>query len=226
MTGIQTQNSLHPFIAIAGSIAMLITGLALARSPYFMVLLLAYALLLLGFGYWDILWKVLLVFITVGAIIGTITFLFTSDATRILQMMGRIVVMGLAAIPLVTMPPIRLTRCLAQVHCPRTITLGILIVSRFFPLMQRECQQIRQAMRTRGASVAWYRPSCLYRAFLIPLLTRLVNISDTLTLSLETRGFELGGLPATIYEPVALRSRDKLFAGILVLLLGGMVIAG
>ena len=33
----------------------------------------------------------------------------------------------------------------------------------------------------------WYRPSCIYRAFIIPLVMRIIGISDTLSLSLETR---------------------------------------
>ena len=60
-----------------------------------------------------------------------------------------------------------------------------------------------------------------YRAFLIPLIMRLVNISDTLALSVETRGFTAQG-EHTVYKTVKLSARDIIF---LLLLIAGAVLA-
>ena len=48
--------------------------------------------------------------------------------------------------------------------------------------------------------------------FLIPLMVRLVNLSDTLALSVETRGFTTYPAPYTIYRPVHLQAKDGAFA--------------
>ena len=54
---------------------------------------------------------------------------------------------------------------------------------------------------------------------------RLINISDTLSLSLETRGFELEDTPVTIYEPVNFTVRDGMYlAGMLALIVLNLVI--
>ena len=51
----------------------------------------------------------------------------------------------------------------------------------------------------------------LYRAFLVPLVMRLVNISDTLALSVETRGFALGKVQYTIYKRESFALSDLVF---------------
>ena len=43
---------------------------------------------------------------------------------------------------------------------------------------------------------------------------RLVNISDTLALSVETRGFVSGATAYTVYHPVSLQGKDVCFAGL------------
>ena len=53
-----------------------------------------------------------------------------------------------------------------------------------------------------------------YRAFLIPLMVRLVNLSDTLALSVETRGFTTYPAPYTVYRPVYLQAKDGAFAAL------------
>jgi len=50
------------------------------------------------------------------------------------------------------------------------------------------------------------------------------NISDTLALSVETRGFTMDGKDYTVYRDVAIAPRDIVFAVILVVLSGLAVI--
>ena len=93
----------------------------------------------------------------------------------------------------------------------------------FFPLLRAEVRQTREAMRTRGAG-GLLNPAILYRAFLIPLMVRLVNLSDTLALSVETRGFTTYPAPYTVYQPVYLQARDGAFAALSALCAMGAVL--
>ena len=43
-------------------------------------------------------------------------------------------------------------------------------------------------------------------------MVRLVNLSDTLALSVETRGFTTEATPYTVYRPVHLQAKDGVFA--------------
>ena len=65
-------------------------------------------------------------------------------------------------------------------------------------------------MKTRGAGSV-LNPKIFYRAFLVPFVMRLVNISDTLSLSVETRGFSLEKVPYTVYKKEIVCLSDVLF---------------
>ena len=78
-------------------------------------------------------------------------------------------------------------------------------------------------MKTRGAG-SLLSPGIFYRAFLIPLMVRLVNLSDTLALSVETRGFTTYPAPYTVYRPVHLQARDGAFAALSALCAMGAVL--
>ncbi len=90
-------------------------------------------------------------------------------------------------------------------------------------VLRAEVRQTREAMRTRGAG-GLLNPAILYRAFLIPLMVRLVNLSDTLALSVETRGFTTEAAPYTVYRPVYLQAKDGAFAALSALCAMGAVL--
>ena len=91
----------------------------------------------------------------------------------------------------------------------------------FVPVLKGEIKRVREAMKTRGAG-SILNPKIFYRAFLIPLVTRLVDISDTLALSIETRGFTLGKSKYTVYEREVINFMDVLY---LLGLVAGVVLA-
>ena len=101
----------------------------------------------------------------------------------------------------------------------------MLVTLRFIPILVTEIRRIWEAMRVRGANVKWYRPDCLYRAFFIPLVMRIIGISDTLSLSLETRAFALDNSPATVYGKVELRARDIIFLVAVIISCTGLGVA-
>ena len=106
--------------------------------------------------------------------------------------------------------PIDMTRNLSTLKAPRGLTLGMLIATSFPPVLRAEKQRVREAMKTRGAGSV-FNPKIFYRAFLVPLVMRLVNISDTLSLSVETRGFSLEKTPYTVYKKETVCISDVLF---------------
>lgn len=61
--------------------------------------------------------------------------------------------------------------------------------------------------------------------FFIPLVMRIIGISDTLSLSLETRAFALDNSPATVYGKVELRARDIIFLVAVIISCAGLGVA-
>ncbi len=218
----QVSHPLYPMISIAAAVLTLIGGLLLAKSIWGTVFVAAVFFLLCCFGYGKVCLKILPVLILYLAVFSLI-FWFAGGGNGIFvwQMANRLAAVGVAVIPGLSMPAIRLTRCLTELHCPRLATLGMLITMSFIPVLGAEMKQIRSAMKTRGVTSVW-NLTVFYRAFLIPLLVRMINISDTLALSVETRGFVAEGVEFTVYRPVDLRSRDIFFSAVFlaVLVLG------
>ena len=131
---------------------------------------------------------------------------------------SRILAICVAVIPGLALSPVVLVRSFSALKMPRMFTLGMMITLNFFPLLGAEVRQVREAMKTRGAGNVWSF-QIFYRAFLIPLMMRLVNISDTLALSVETRGFTTdSSAVCTAYKTVNVRWTDILF---LVLVIAG-----
>lgn len=160
-----------------------------------------------------------------GLVIGGLAFITNRNFDAFWQTVVRALLLGICAVPMITIPPADLTRCMNQLHCPRIITLGMLVTLRFIPILVTEIRRIWEAMRVRGANVKWYRPDCLYRAFFIPLVMRIIGISDTLSLSLETRAFALDNSPATVYGKVELRARDIIFLVAVIISCAGLGVA-
>jgi energy-coupling factor transport system permease protein len=207
----QVKKPLYPLSCLVASLIILFGGLILSKEPLFAVYLAALCLLHLPFGYGRVLARVLPLMLLLGALTGSLTGLINTSFLNGLLTTGRIMLLGLSALTLLALPPIQLTRCLTQLHVPRILTLGMLVTVRFVPVLLLESRRVLEAMRTRGVSAVAFRPAAFYRAFFIPLLMRIINIADILSLSLETRGFDLNEKKATVWRPVRFTMRDALF---------------
>lgn len=151
-----------------------------------------------------------------GVIAGAITSAINRSFDSFWITPARCILIGVCVVPLLSVPPAQLIRSLDQLHFPRLITLGMLTTVRFIPILFSEIWQIRDAMRSRGVETAWYHPKTyrlktLYRSFIVPLIMRSVNISDTLALSVETRGFDPDEKQVSIYKPVRFTAKDAVF---------------
>lgn len=202
---------LYPVVAFASSLVVLVFGMLISKSllafAFAGILFLLYTL----FGMFRGLWKMTAGMLFAGLVIGGLAFLTNRSFDAFWQTVLRMLILGMCAVPMVTVSPARLTRCMTQLHCPRIITLGMLVTLRFVPVIVCEIGRIREAVRIRSMTAGKKGFSYLYRAFFLPLIIRIIGISDTLSLSLETRAFTLDDEPATVYGSVKLQARDIVF---------------
>ncbi len=216
------KRNLYPLIAIASALLIMVFGLVMARTvacSYFLLGALAWVIL---FGCYKQALKALPLFILFGGVFTLIAY-FSSEKNfdSALAMTNRFGAVFLAVMPGMSIQAVAMTRNLSQLHTPRGITLGMLITMSFIPVLRAEIKRVREAMKTRGAG-SIFNPKIFYRAFLIPLVTRLVDISDTLALSIETRGFTLGKSKYTVYKKEVINVFDILY---LLGLIAGVVFA-
>lgn len=220
----EVKHPIHPLIGLAVSVALVVTGLLTAKNVTSLYYLSTIWVLFLCFGYYRACLAVLPVAAVMSLILAGITYGVSKDAAAAQAAVSRISAVCVAVIPGMALPPILLVRSFSALHIPRGCTLGMMITLSFFPLLRGEVRQVREAMKTRGAG-SMLSPKIFYRAFLIPLVTRLVNISDTLALSVETRGFTTDSAAEyTVYRTVKICARDIIFAVLFVLCTGLAVV--
>ena len=211
---------LFPLIGIGSVILILIFGLLGSEKKICLAYLLIMYALFFVYGYWKSCLAVLPVAVVLCLILGGITFVVSHDPASTLAAVNRILAVCVAVIPGLAMEPIALVRGLSVLKLPRMLTLAMMITLEFFPLLAKEVKQVREAMNTRGAG-SLLNPKIFYRAFLIPLMVRLVNISDTLALSVETRGFSTEpDAVYSVYKTVSARPVDIVF--LVIVIAGGI----
>ncbi len=211
MTFFRFKTKLYPLIAITASLFVIIFGLVAARNENLCWYLLGVLAWLCIFGCFKGVLKILPAFIVFGGTFAGIAYASAGgDFAAALSMLNRFGALFLGVALSMSIAAVRMTRSLSQVHTPRSVTLGMLIAMSFVPMLKGEIKRVREAMKTRGAGSV-LNPKILYRAFLVPLVMRLVNISDTLALSVETRGFALGKVRYTIYKKEKIALSDIVF---------------
>ncbi len=217
----QIKNPVYPIFTICASLLIFAGALLFARSIFGIVFLVSVFILLCCFGYWHTCLKII-PFLTFYTALFYAVFYFASKRNAVFakEMAIRLAGLVIAFIPGISLPPANLVHCLTELKFPRLLTLGILVTLTFIPVLKHEINQIRNAMKTRGATSLW-KPQVFYRAILIPLVVRIVNISDTLTLSVETRGFMCDDVEPSVYKPIHTTKRDIIFAIIFMLIFAG-----
>lgn len=156
---------LYPLIAFVSSLCMLVCGMLFSKSLWAFAFADVLFVLYCCFGLFRGAWKMSAAMLAFGLVIGGLAFITNRNFDAFWQTVVRALMLGICAVPMITIPPADLTRCMNQLHCPRIITLGMLVTLRFIPILVTEIRRIWEAMRVRGANVKWYRPDCLYRAF-------------------------------------------------------------
>lgn len=211
MRFLRFKKKLYPIFVFFASLFFIVFGLCMAKSVKCSYFLIGAYIWLFLFGCGKGCLRILLPLIIVGGLFGLIAyFAYGRDGNAALAMINRFGSVFLAAAAGMSVEPVDMTRNLSALKCPRGITLGMLIATSFPPVLGAEIKRVREAMKTRGAGSV-LNPKILYRAFLVPFVMRLVNISDTLSLSVETRGFSLRKTPYTVYKKECVCLSDALF---------------
>ena len=202
---------IYPLFVFLAGLFLIVFGLCMARNVKCSYFLAGCFVWLILFGCKKGCLHIIFPFIVTGGIFGCIAyFAYGRDFAAALAMVNRLGAVFLAIALGMSIQPIDMTRNLSTLKAPRGLTLGMLIATSFPPVLRAEKQRVREAMKTRGAGSV-FNPKIFYRAFLVPLVMRLVNISDTLSLSVETRGFSLEKTPYTVYKKETVCISDVLF---------------
>ena len=205
------KSKIYPIFVFLASLFLIVFGLCMARSIKCSYFLIGCLIWLIIFGCKRSVLRVLPIFIIVGGFFALIAyFAYGKDLKASLAMANRFASVFLAAALGMSVEPADMTRSLATLKVTRGITLGMLIATSFPPVLGAEIKRVREAMKTRGAGSVM-NPKIFYRAFLVPFVMRLVNISDTLSLSVETRGFSLEKVKYTVYKKETVCLSDVLF---------------
>ena len=205
------KKKIYPLLVFVVSIFFIVFGLVMARNENFIWFLLGAYVWLFIFGCKKGCLHMIFPFIVAGGIFGVIAyFAYGRDFAAALAMVNRFGAVFLAIALGMSVEPADMTRNLSTLKMPRGVTLGMLIATSFPPVLGAEIKRVREAMKTRGAGSV-LNPKIFYRAFLVPFVMRLVNISDTLSLSVETRGFSLEKVPYTVYKKEIVCLSDVLF---------------
>ncbi|MFB2623901.1 MULTISPECIES: energy-coupling factor transporter transmembrane protein EcfT [Methanothermobacter] len=92
-----------------------------------------------------------------------------------------------------TTSPRSLAEALRSLHVPGEIVFTLTVALRYIPALAVEASSIWDSLKLRlnasGLSVA-RRPSLIYRGLIIPLIIRVVKISDEVAVAAETRAFD------------------------------------
>ncbi len=220
MAFFKKKEHINPLMAMFVGVTILIVGLIFAKTYAASYFLSGAYVLLIGFGYYKSCIRILPAFIILSAIFFLAFYYGKNSLIAGVTMVNRLGAIFVGLIPGMNIEPICMTRSLNQLKVPRAITLGMLITISFMPLLREEIARIREAMKTRGAGNI-LNPKVFYRAFIIPFVIRLVNISDTLALSIETRGFSIESNNATTYKKETINVVD---VTLLLLVIVGVVL--
>lgn len=220
---LRNEKAVYPILSIVSMLTVFFLGLLIVSRSWVFIFLIGWFVLLALFGYGRAVVIVGTVAIPVGIVMGAMTLGFATPVKAFHNGL-RFYLLAVATIPMMSLNPLTLVRCMNQLGLPRWLTIGMLINLRFGPVVFGEMRQVRMAMRLRGVNVSMLRPTIVYRAFIVPFMVRLMSLSDTLALSLETRAFTMEGGIATQWKRVDFQRRDCLFALALCVLIGLTII--
>lgn len=134
----------------------------------------------------------------------------------------------LTAWDLIITPPGEFSAFLSRVRAPTPVILGLLVMFRFFPTIRAELRDVLLSMRNRGLTgvkTTLFHPLTTCEYVLVPLLLRVLQTADQLSVSAVVRGAECPGKRSSYYgAPV--RGRDLLMAVLWLIAIVGFLLVG
>lgn len=223
MDSLNSKNPIYPVLGLLTAVLTLAIGLTFVKNPSVLYFYIGIYILHFIFGNWKSCIAIIPFVMVLGSFFGFVTYIVAQDITSTTHAVYRSFAVCLAIIPGLSTPTAAFVKNLRQLKISKAVTLGMMITLNFIPLFKKEMGQIHDAMKTRGV-VSMLNPKVMYRAFLIPLIIRIVNISETLSLSVETRGFTLDKSETTVYQPIKFTARDLVFIVLFILMGMGVLV--
>lgn len=81
-----------------------------------------------------------------------------------------------------------------------SIGIGITIFFRFIPEIAIRLKEIRNGMKIRGFKASIFKPLKSFELYFVPLMYKCIDISDTLTCSIMSKGIEYDGKKTSFHE--------------------------
>ena len=141
---------LYPLIAFVSSLCMLVCGMLFSKSLWAFAFADVLFVLYCCFGLFRGAWKMSAAMLAFGLVIGGLAFITNRNFDAFWQTVVRALLLGICAVPMIIIPPADLTRCMNQLHCPRIITLGMLVTLRFIPILVTCLLYTSPSPRDRG----------------------------------------------------------------------------
>ena len=211
-------NRVNPFLKIGLSLILL--GFALFVEQGLALLLLVGGLLLLLTQIRVPLWVWIYGLLTLTIFTATSAWLLGNWAEAALSTLRLLAIVLPSPILTLTTPPADLIRALQTVRLPSFLTLGLMLIWRFFPLMQQELQRIWEANQLRGIALG-RRPRQWFSGLMVPLVFQMVAYADEVTIGLQTRGYSPTE-PRSNSKPMRWRWVDTVFCLVAWVWLGGI----
>ena len=90
-----------------------------------------------------------------------------------------------------------------SLHIPKSVTIMLCMMMRFFPVLRKEMASIREGIRARGLFPHWYvyirHPVVVYESFFVPFTVRCLKLSAELGATAELRGLDAPQKRSSIY---------------------------
>ncbi|MDO4295572.1 MAG: energy-coupling factor transporter transmembrane component T [bacterium] len=145
---------------------------------------------------------------------GFIVLRFLSDGQGItilmpdmfLFMVLRILMMVMAAQPVMGMPPGEVVAVFKKIHAPDGIALPVTFMLRFFPTVRSEFSDVFAALRLRKL-LSWKHPLEAMEYTITPIIFRSSRMAEELAASAESRGISNPG-KHTCRRKIAFQKRD------------------
>lgn len=110
-----------------------------------------------------------------------------------LFMVLRIMMMMMAAQPVIGMPPGEVVAVFKKIHVPDSLALPINFMLRFFPTVRSEFADVFASLRLRSL-LSWHHPLDAMEYMITPVIFRSSRIAEELAASAESRGISNPGI--------------------------------
>lgn len=93
-----------------------------------------------------------------------------------------------------------LMAALRKIGVGGSIGIGVTIFFRFIPEISIRMKEIRNGMKIRGFKVSILKPLKSFELYFVPLMYKCIDISDTLTCSIISKGIEYNGKKTSFHK--------------------------